>query len=83
VDLTEEEKTAASVKESIARQTADLDGKIKGFAVPVRRMDQGTRRFGGKIDEDLLAEFRASFLKSKGDAAICRRSSMESAPGAI
>jgi len=67
VDLAEEEKKAAGVRESIARQTTDLDEKSKAS-----RLEESTREsagLAGKIDEDLLGRFERLF-KSKGDAAI-------------
>jgi predicted nucleic acid-binding Zn-ribbon protein len=69
LDLAEEEKKAAGVRESIARQTADLDEKSKALQ---SRLDELTREradLEGKIDEDLLGLFERLF-KSKGDAAV-------------
>jgi len=68
-DLAEEEKKAAGVRESIARQTTDLDEKSKALQ---SRLDELTREradLEGKIDEDLLGLFERLF-KSKGDAAV-------------
>ncbi|PYK17824.1 MAG: hypothetical protein DME55_08825 [Verrucomicrobia bacterium] len=69
LDLAEEEKKAAGVRESIARQTTDLDEKSKALQ---SRLDELTREradLEGKIDEDLLGLFEGLF-KSKGDAAV-------------
>ena len=69
VDLAEEERKAADVRESIARQTTDLDEKSKALQ---SRLDELTREradLEGKIDEDLLGLFERLF-KSKGDAAV-------------
>ena len=68
-DLAEEEKKAAGVRESIARQTTNLDEKSKALQ---SRLDELTREradLEGKIDEDLLGLFERLF-KSKGDAAV-------------
>jgi predicted nucleic acid-binding Zn-ribbon protein len=68
-DLGEEEKKAAAVKESIARQTADLDEKSKALQSRLKELTTERADLAGKIDEDLLARFESLF-KSKGDAAI-------------
>jgi uncharacterized protein len=69
VDLAEEEKKATGVKESIARQTADLDEKSKALQSRLEELTRERADLAGKIDEDLLALFERLF-KSKGDAAI-------------
>jgi len=69
LDLTEEEKKAAAVKESIARQTADLDEKSKALESQLEGLTKERAELAGKIDEDLLARFERLF-KSKGDAAV-------------
>ena len=69
VDLAEEEKKAAGVRESIARQTADLDEKSKALQSRLEELTRERADLAGKIDEDLLALFERLF-KSKGDAAI-------------
>jgi predicted nucleic acid-binding Zn-ribbon protein len=68
-DLAEEEKKAASVKESIARQTADLDEKSKALQSQLEELTKERADLAGKIDEDLLGRFERLF-KSKGDAAV-------------
>ena len=69
IDLAEEEKKAAGVKESIARQTADLDEKSKALESRLADLTRERAELAGKIDEDLLGLFERLF-KSKGDAAI-------------
>jgi hypothetical protein len=69
VDLAEEEKKAASVKESIARQTADLDEKSKALQSRLEELTVEHKELARKIDEDLLGRFERLFT-SKGDAAI-------------
>jgi uncharacterized protein len=69
IDLAEEEKKAAAVKESIARQTADLDEKSKALESRLEELTRERADLAGKIDEDLLAGFERLF-KSKGDAAV-------------
>jgi predicted nucleic acid-binding Zn-ribbon protein len=69
IDLTEEEKKAAGVKESIARQTADLDEKSKALESRLEDLTRERAELAKKIDEDLLGRFERLF-KSKGDAAV-------------
>jgi uncharacterized protein len=69
IDLTEEEKKAAGVKESIARQTADLDEKSKALESRLEDLTRERAELAEKIDEDLLGRFERLF-KSKGDAAV-------------
>jgi len=68
-DLTEEEKKAKGVKESIARQTADLDEKSKALESRLEELTRERAELAGKIDEDLLELFERLFM-SKGDAAV-------------
>ena len=68
-DLTEEEKKAAAVNDSVARQTADLDEKSKALQSRLEELTRERAELAGKIDEDLLGLFERLF-KSKGDAAI-------------
>ena len=69
IDLTEEEKKAAGVKESIARQTADLDEKSKALESRLEDLTRERAELAEKIDEDLLGRFERLFT-SKGDAAV-------------
>ena len=69
IDLAEEEKKAAGVRESIARQTADLDEKSKALESRLEELTRERAELAEKIDEDLLGLFERLF-KSKGDAAI-------------
>ena len=69
VDLGVEEKKAAMVKESVARQTADLDVKSKTLESRLEELTQERAEIAGKIDEDLLGRFERLF-KSKGDAVV-------------
>jgi len=69
IDLAEEEKKAAGVRESIARQTADLDEKSKALESRLEELTRERAELAEKIDEDLLGLFEGLF-KSKGDAAI-------------
>jgi hypothetical protein len=68
-DLHEEEKKAAEVKDSIARQTADLDEKSKALQARLEELNKERAELAEKIDEDLLGLFERIF-KSKGDAAV-------------
>ena len=68
-DLGVEEKKAATVKESVARQTADLEVKSKILESRLEELAKERAEIGGKIDEDLLGRFERLF-KSKGDAVV-------------
>ena len=68
-DLTEEEKKAVAIQQSIARQTVDLDEKSKALESQLQQLTTERSELAGKIDEDLLARFERLF-KSKGDAAV-------------
>ena len=68
-DLADEEKKAAEAKDSIARQTADLDEKSKALDSQLKVLTTERSELAGKIDEDLLGRFERLF-KSKGDAAV-------------
>jgi uncharacterized protein len=69
IELAEEEKKAAGVRESITRQTADLDEKSKALESRLEELTRERAELAEKIDEDLLGLFERLF-KSKGDAAI-------------
>jgi len=68
-DLGVEEKKAATVKESVARQTADLEAKSKTLESRLEELTKERAEIAGKIDEDLLGRFERLF-KSKGDAVV-------------
>ena len=68
-ELTEEEKKAVAIQQSIARQTVDLDEKSKALESQLQQLTTERSELAGKIDEDLLALFERLF-KSKGDAAV-------------
>jgi len=68
-DLGVEEKKAATVKESVARQTADLEAKSKTLESHLEELTKEREEIAGKIDEDLLGRFERLF-KSKGDAVV-------------
>ncbi len=69
VDLGVEEKKSASVKESVARQTADLEAKSETLQSRLEELTKERAEIAGKIDEDLLSRFERLF-KSKGDAVV-------------
>jgi uncharacterized protein len=69
VDLAAEEQTAAAVKESIARQTKDLETKSTTLQSRLEELAKERAEIAGKIDEDLLSRFERLF-KSKGDAVL-------------
>ncbi|PYK04754.1 MAG: hypothetical protein DME66_08775 [Verrucomicrobia bacterium] len=68
-DLGVEEKKSASVKESVARQTADLEAKSQTLQSRLEELTKERAEIAGKIDEDLLSRFEGLF-KSKGDAVV-------------
>lgn len=68
-DLTEEEKKAATTKESISRQVVDLDEKSKTLESRLQELTKERTELAAKVDEDLLDRFDRLF-ESKGDAAI-------------
>ena len=69
VDLAAEEQTAAAVKESIARQTKDLETKSTTLQSRLEELAKERAEIAGKIEEDLLSRFERLF-KSKGDAVL-------------
>ena len=68
-DLGVDEKKSATVKESVARQTADLEAKSKTLQSRLEEVTKERTEIAGKIDEDLLSRFERLF-KSKGDAVV-------------
>ncbi len=68
-DLAAEETKAAAIRDSIARQTADLDEKSKALESQLQGLTTERSSLATKIDEDLLGRFERLF-KSKGDAAV-------------
>lgn len=69
VEVGAEEKKAAGVRESIARQMADLEEKGKTLESRLSELAIERSELAGKTDEDVLARFERLFA-SKGDAAI-------------
>jgi len=68
-DLGVEEKKSASVKESVARQTAALEAKSQALQSRLEQLTKERAEIADKIDEDLLSRFEGLF-KSKGDAVV-------------
>ena len=68
-DLAVEEKKGATVNESIARQTADLEAKSTALQSRLAELTKERTELAGKIDEDLLGRFERLFA-SKGDAVV-------------
>lgn len=68
-ELGEEEKKAATTKQSISRQLVDLDEKSKTLESRLQELTKERTELATKIDEDLLDRFDRLF-ESKGDAAI-------------
>lgn len=68
-DLSAEEKKAAAVKESVARQQTDLEEKSNTLQSRLEELAKQRAELAGKIDEDLLSRFERLF-ESKGDAVV-------------
>ena len=68
-ELGVEEKKAATVKDSISRQMADLEEKSKALEARLQGVTKEHADVAAHIDEDLLGRFERLFA-SKGDAAI-------------
>jgi predicted nucleic acid-binding Zn-ribbon protein len=68
-EVSVEDKKGAGVRESIARQMADLEGKGKALEARLNELTAERTALGRKIDEDLLGRFERLFA-SKGDAAV-------------
>jgi predicted nucleic acid-binding Zn-ribbon protein len=69
VEVTAEDKKAATAKDSIARQLTDLDEKTKTLNARLEELKKERDNIAGRIDEDLLDRFERLFA-SKGDAAV-------------
>ena len=69
IQLTAEEKKAATAKDSISRQLIDLDEKSKTLESRLQGLSKERAELATRIDEDLLNRFDRLF-KSKGDAAV-------------
>jgi hypothetical protein len=68
-DFAEEENKAAAVKESITRQTKDIEIKSTTLQSRLEELAKERTEIAAKIDEDLLGRFERLF-KSKGDAVV-------------
>ena len=69
IELAAEEKKAAGVRDSIARQMADLEEKQKTLEGRLDELTTERTELSSKIEEDLLGRFERLFA-SKGDAAV-------------
>jgi predicted nucleic acid-binding Zn-ribbon protein len=68
-ELAIEEKKAASARDSINRQMADLEAKGKTLEGQLNQLSAERAELAAKVDEDLLSLFERLFA-SKGDAAV-------------
>lgn len=64
-----EENKARSARDSVARQTIDLDEKSKTLEARLAELMAEREQLAATIDEDLLSRFDRLFA-SKGDAAV-------------
>jgi uncharacterized protein len=69
VEVAAEDKKASSVRDSIARQMADLDKKGKTLEGRLNELTTERTELSSKVEEDLLERFERLFA-SKGDAAV-------------
>jgi predicted nucleic acid-binding Zn-ribbon protein len=69
VEVTAEEKKAATTKDSISRQMNDLGEKSKTLETRLQELARERKELAEKMDEDLLNRFERLFT-SKGDSAI-------------
>ena len=69
VEVAAEDKKASSVRDSIARQMADLDEKAKTLEGQLNELTTERTELSSKVEEDLLERFERLFA-SKGDAAV-------------
>ena len=69
VEIAAEEKNSASTRESISRQTADLEGKAGALDKRLQELSKERGELASRIDEDILSKFERLFA-SKGDAAV-------------
>jgi predicted nucleic acid-binding Zn-ribbon protein len=68
-ELAVEEKKAATARDSINRQMADLEAKGKTLEGQLNQLNAERTELAAKVDEDLLSLFERLFV-SKGDAAV-------------
>lgn len=68
-EVAAEDKKASSVRDSIARQMADLDEKGKTLEGRLSELTTERTELSSKVEEDLLERFERLFA-SKGDAAV-------------
>jgi predicted nucleic acid-binding Zn-ribbon protein len=69
VEVAAQDKKASSVRDSIARQIADLDEKGKTLEGRLNELTTERTELSSKVEEDLLERFERLFA-SKGDAAV-------------
>jgi len=68
-ELSAEEKKAATVSDSIARQMKDLESKAEALEARFQELSKERDSLAADIDEDILDRFHRLFA-SKGDAAV-------------
>jgi predicted nucleic acid-binding Zn-ribbon protein len=68
-ELGAEEKKAATVSDSIARQMKDLESKGEALEARFQELSKERDNLAANIDEDILDRFHRLFA-SKGDAAV-------------
>ena len=68
-EVAEADKLAANARDSVARQTTDLEAKASALEARLQELTTERAEIASRIDEDLLDRFTRLF-KSKGDAAV-------------
>jgi predicted nucleic acid-binding Zn-ribbon protein len=69
VEVAAEEKKVAAARESIAKQTTDLEEKGRTLEARLAELVAERAGIAGQVEEDLLSRFERLF-RSKGDAAV-------------
>ena len=69
IEVADAEKVASTARESVARQTADLESKAEALEVRLQALTGERAQIASGVDEDVLDRFQRLFA-SKGDAAV-------------
>jgi uncharacterized protein len=67
--IAEAERTASATRESVARQIADLDAKVKALEAQIQEVQAERARSAEGLDEDLLDTYQRLFA-TKGEAVV-------------
>ncbi len=67
--IADADRVAATTKDQVARQSTDLDAKIKAVEAQVLELEGGRARLAEGLDEDLLDSYERLFA-TKGEAVV-------------